>query len=222
MCGRFTQAQIAELDREVFKLLEMPALEPRYNIAPTQDVAVIRQRRSGERVMHFLRWGLIPAWAREPAIGNRMINARAETLHSKPAFEKPFRRQRCLVPADGFYEWKKTEEGKQPFYIRRRDERPFAFAGLWDRWHDAAHGDVDSFAIITTSPNALLAPIHDRMPVILRSDKYDEWLDGTNRDVERLGTLLGPYPEEEMTAYPVSRYVNKPSNEGPECVTPAR
>jgi putative SOS response-associated peptidase YedK len=221
MCGRFTQAQIAELDREVFRLLELPVLEPRYNIAPTQDVAVIRQRPSGERVMHFLRWGLIPSWASDPAIGNRMINARAETVHSKRAFEKPFRRQRCLIPADGFYEWKKTAEGKQPFYIHRRDGKPFAFAGLWDRWRDSSHGDVDSFTIITTTPNALLAPIHDRMPAILPSHSFDAWLDGTNRDPERLGALLGPYPEEELATYSVSRYVNKPSNEGPECVSPA-
>jgi putative SOS response-associated peptidase YedK len=220
MCGRFTQAQIAELDREVFKLLEMPALEPRYNIAPTQPAGVIRQRPNGELVMHLLRWGLIPAWAKDPAIGNRMINARAETVKTKPAFEKPFRRQRCVVPADGFYEWKRTEDGKQPFYICRRDGGPLAFAGLWDRWQDPSDETVDSFTIITTTPNTLLAPIHDRMPVILAPHAIDDWLDTTRRDMEHLHALLRPCPEEEMTAYPVSRYVNKPSNEGPECVTP--
>lgn len=222
MCGRFTQAQIAELDREIFKLLEMPALEPRYNIAPTQDAGVIRQRPNGERVMHLLRWGLIPAWAKDPAIGNRMINARAETATTKPAFEKPFRRQRCVVPVDGFYEWKKTKEGKQPFYICRRDGGPLAFAGLWDRWQGPSDDAVDSFTILTTTPNALVAPIHNRMPVILASHTIDDWLDTARRDVEQLQELLRPYPEEEMTAYPVSRYVNKPSNEGPECVTPAQ
>ena len=221
MCGRFSQAQIAELDREVFKLLEMPALEPRYNVAPTQDVAVIRQRPNGERVVHRLRWGLVPAWAKDPAIGNRMINARAETVATKPAFEKPFRRQRCLVPADGFYEWQKVAGGKQPYYIRLVTGKPFAFAGLWDRWQGTTGEAVDSFTIITTTPNAVVQPIHDRMPAILRPNDYDTWLDASNRDTAQLHTVLGPYPDEEMTAFAVSRYVNKPSNEGPACVSPA-
>jgi putative SOS response-associated peptidase YedK len=221
MCGRFSQAQIAELDREVFRLLEMPALEPRYNIAPTQDVAVIRQRANGERVMQLLRWGLIPHWAKDPAIGNRMINARAETLATKPAFKRPFLRQRCLVPADGFYEWKRTGTAKQPYYLRRSDGGPLAFAGLWDRWQEDSDAAIDSFTIVTTTPNDLVAPIHNRMPAILLPDRYDMWLDPENRDVDDLGSLLGPYPAEEMTAYPVSRFVNNPRNEGPECVSPA-
>jgi putative SOS response-associated peptidase YedK len=220
MCGRFTQAEIAELDREVFKLLEMPQLEPRYNVAPTQEAAVIRQRPNGERVIQRLRWGLIPSWAKDPAIGNRMINARAETLARKPAFERPFRRQRCLVPADGFYEWKRTDRAKLPYYLRREDGSPLAFAGLWDRWHDTAGEPIDSFTIITTTPNDLVAPIHDRMPAILLPDRYDMWLDSDNRDVDELSTVLGPFPAEEMTAYPVSTYVNNPKNEGAECVTP--
>ncbi len=222
MCGRFTQAEIAELDREVYKLLEMPRLEPRYNIAPTQQAAVIRQRPNGERVMQMLRWGLIPSWAKDRTIGNRMINARAETLATKPAFERPYRRQRCLVPADGFYEWKRTDRAKQPFYIRREDGAPLAFAGLWDRWRDEAGEPIDSFTIVTTTPNDLLAPIHNRMPAILLPDRYDMWLDAQHRDVEELRTLLGPFPAEEMTAYPVSTYVNNPKHEGPECVTPLK
>lgn len=220
MCGRFTQAQIAELDREVFRLLEVPQLEPRFNVAPTQNAAVIRQRPSGERVMHMLRWGLIPAWAKDPAIGNRMINARAETVATKPAFERPFRRQRCLVPVDGFYEWKRTDRAKQPFYVRRHDGDPLAVAGLWDRWRDTTGESIDSFTIITTTPNDLLAPIHNRMPAILQPDRYDVWLDAASRDVEELSTLLGPFPAEEMTAYPVTTYVNSPKNEGPECLNP--
>lgn len=221
MCGRFSQAQIAELDREVFRLLEMPALEPRYNIAPTQDVAVVRERRNGERVLQLLRWGLIPSWAKDPAIGNRMINARAETLAAKPAFKRPFARQRCLVPADGFYEWKRTGGAKQPYYIRREDGGPMAFAGLWDRWRSDGDATVDSFTIVTTTPNDLVAPIHNRMPAILLPDGYDMWLDSENRDVDDLSSLLGPYPVEDMTAYPVGRFVNNPRNEGPECVSPA-
>ena len=220
MCGRFTQAQIAELDREVFKLLQVPQLEPRFNVAPTQNAAVIRQRPNGERVMHMLRWGLIPSWAKDPTIGNRMINARAETLATKPAFERPLRRQRCLVPVDGFYEWKRTDRAKQPFYIRREDGTPLAVAGLWDRWRDATGESIDSFTIITTTPNDLVAAIHNRMPAILLQDRYDVWLDSEIRDVEELRTLLGPFPAEEMTAYPVSTYVNSPKNEGPECLTP--
>ncbi|KPK01225.1 MAG: hypothetical protein AMS20_14025 [Gemmatimonas sp. SG8_28] len=221
MCGRFSQAQIAELDREVFRLLELPALEPRYNIAPTQEVAVVRERRNGERVLQLLRWGLIPSWAKDPAIGNRMINARAETLAAKPAFKRPFARQRCIVPADGFYEWKRTEGTKQPYYIRREDGGSMAFAGLWDRWRSDSDATVDSFTIVTTTPNDLVASIHNRMPAILLPDGYDMWLDPENHDVDDLSSLLGPYPAEDMRAYPVSRFVNNPRNEGPECVSPA-
>ena len=221
MCGRFSQAQIAELDREVFRLLELPALEPRYNIAPTQEVAVVRERRNGERVLQLLRWGLIPSWAKDPAIGNRMINARAETLAAKPAFKRPFARQRCIVPADGFYEWKRTEGTKQAYYIRREDGGSMAFAGLWDRWRSDSDATVDSFTIVTTTPNDLVASIHNRMPAILLPDGYDMWLDPENHDVHDLSSLLGPYPAEDMRAYPVSRFVNNPRNEGPECVSPA-
>lgn len=220
MCGRFSQAQIAELDLEVFRLLAVPPLAPRYNIAPTQAVAVIRERRNGERVMHLLRWGLIPYWATDRAIGNRMINARAETLTAKPAFKQPFARRRCLVPADGFYEWKRSETAKQPYYIRRTDGAPMAFAGLWDRWKEGDES-IDSFAIVTTTPNDLVRSIHDRMPAILLPDHYDRWLDATNRDVDDVSTVLGPYPADELTAYPVSRFVNNPRNEGPECLSQA-
>lgn len=221
MCGRFSQAQIAELDREIARLLEAPPVEPRYNVAPTQDAAVVRERPDGgDRVVQMLKWGLIPRWAKDPAIGNRMINARAETAAEKPAFRTPFQRQRCLVPADGFYEWQKTAGAKQPYFIRRRDARPLVFAGLWDRWEGGPEGPVDSFTILTTAPNDVVAPIHNRMPVILPAVHYDAWLDPANRDVEGLQALLGPFPAAEMTAYPVSRYVNSPRNEGPECVSP--
>lgn len=221
MCGRFSQAQIAELDRELFKLLRIPAAEPRYNVAPTQDAAVVRARPgAAERSLDFLRWGLIPHWAKDFTIGNRMINARAETVDRKPAFEVPFRRQRCLVPVDGFYEWKKLGRIKQPYFIRLHDRRPFALAGLWDRWSDAGHEPIESFTILTTNPNALVEPIHNRMPVILSPTHYDTWLDPAVSDAARLRPLLQPFPAEALTAYPVSRHVNSPANEGPECVTP--
>jgi len=221
MCGRFSQAQIAELDREVFELLSVPRLEPRYNIAPTQDAAVVRVGGTREREMVPLRWGLIPAWAKDPTIGNRMINARAETLAEKPAFRDAFAERRCLVPADGFYEWEKLRDRKQPHYIRVGGGQVFAFAGLWERWWDRASGERrETFTIVTTEPNALLEPIHNRMPVIIAPESYGRWLDPENRDPESLADLLVPYPPERMSAYPVSTYVNKPDNEGPECVQP--
>jgi putative SOS response-associated peptidase YedK len=230
MCGRFTQAQIAELDREVFKLLEIPRLEPRYNVAPTQDVAVVREGGRGEerrgergsrgRTLAFIKWGLVPHWTDDPTIGNRLINARAETADQKPAFRDAFRERRCLVPADGFYEWQRTSHGKQPYYVRLADGGVLAFAGLWDRWVSPDGEPLESFTILTTKPNDVVAPIHDRIPVILPPDGYDRWLDPAavrRRDLEE---LLQPYPADAMTAYPVSRYVNSPRNEGPQCVEP--
>lgn len=221
MCGRFSQAQIAELDREVFKLLITPALPPRYNVAPTQEVAVLRQPPDAtERSLDLLRWGLIPYWATDPAIGNRMINARAESVADKPAFRDSFRERRCLVPADGFYEWAKTEQGKQPYYVRVLSGRMFAFAALWDAWQ-APNGETrETFTIITTEPNDLLRQVHNRMPVILGPEHYDRWL-APEADTAGLTGLLRPYPSEQMSYYAVSRYVNSPDNEGRECIRPA-
>ncbi|UCF39568.1 MAG: SOS response-associated peptidase [Gemmatimonadota bacterium] len=222
MCGRFSQSQIAELDREIFKLLSVPTLPPRYNVAPTQEVAVVRQGGDdAERSVGLLRWGLIPHWAKDPGIGNRMINARAESVADKPAFRNSFRERRCLVPADGFYEWAKTKHGKQPYYVRVLGGRMFAFAGLWDTWRDSTGNTLDTFTIITTEPNDLLRQVHNRMPVILRPDDYDRWLAPPGGDPAGLSGLLKPYPAEQMSYYPVSRYVNSPNNEGPECIRPA-
>ncbi len=209
------------LDREVFKLLSVPDVTPRFNLAPTQQALAIREPGDGGgRSLIPLRWGLIPSWARDPAIGNRLINARAETLAAKPAFKAAFQRRRCLVPADGFYEWQKVGRGKQPWFLRLKDGGVFAFAGLWERWSDSAHGAVESFTIITTTPNELLEPIHNRMPVILPPERYDQWLDPAGCDMDRLAALLRPYPAGAMTAYSVSTYVNSPAHEGPECVRP--
>ena len=217
MCGRFTQTEIAELDREVFRLLDVPASEPRYNIAPTQDAMVIREERDGRR-MAPMRWGLIPHWARDPGMAARTINARGETLAKKPAFRDPYERRRCIIPANGFYEWKKTGGRRQPYYIRPRAERVFALAGLWDRWLSHSEGPIESFTIITTLPNELVAELHDRMPAILHPDAFDAWLDPEQHDTSHLPELLRPFPENEMELFAVSTYVNKVTNEGPTCI----
>jgi putative SOS response-associated peptidase YedK len=221
MCGRFT---LTDPDPEVavqFGLAEMPALEPRYNIAPTQPVAAVRVvAEAAARELVLLRWGLIPFWAKDPEIGARLINARAETVAEKPAFRDAFKRRRCLVVADGFYEWQKQEGKKQPFYIRLRAGRPFAFAGLWERWRAADASIVESCTLLTTGPNELMRPLHNRMPVILRPGDYELWLDPAVGQAELLQPLLVPYPAEEMEAYPVSRRVNSPDNDDPACVEP--
>ena len=219
MCGRFTLRSKASDVAEVFGLDSLPDLPPRFNIAPTQGVPIVRLGEDGERHLSLVHWGLIPFWAKDAAIGNRMINARGDTVASKPAFRQSFIKRRCLIVADGFYEWQKTGGSKkQPFYIRLKNDRPFGFAGLWDRWkHDGTA--IESCTIITTDANELMAPIHDRMPVIVPPDSYDVWLDPAVQDPERLQPLLTAYPAEELTAYPVSTVVNNPRNEQPECIT---
>ena len=172
----------------------------------------------GERRLELLRWGLIPAWADDPAIGSRMINARSETAAEKPSFRRAFKERRCLIAADGFYEWQKTNGGKQPYHLRMRDGRPFAFAGLWESWKEDGEGEIRSCTILTTDANDLVGEVHHRMPVILPPEIYDLWLDPTVREAEQLLSLLIPYPPEDMEAYPVSRRVNNPSNNEPSCV----
>jgi putative SOS response-associated peptidase YedK len=220
MCGRFTLTVSGRVLAELFDVPEIDDLAPRYNIAPTQQVLIARVATDGELELTPVRWGLIPFWAKDEKIGARMINARGETVASKPAFRAAVKNRRCLVPADGFYEWRKTGSGKQPYLIRFADERPFAFAGLWERWRPDDADPVDSCTIITTSPNELVADLHDRMPVILPPDRFTEWLDSDRIADDRLEELLAPYPSDEMEAYPVSSRVNKPSNDDPECITP--
>jgi putative SOS response-associated peptidase YedK len=194
-------------------------LTPRYNIAPTQLIAAVREGADGCRRLGMLRWGLIPSWAKDPSIGARMINARAETIAEKPAFRAAFRRQRCLVLADGYYEWKKAGKKKLPYHIRMRDESPFAFAGLWDRWSPGGDGEfVESCSLITTGANAATCDIHDRMPVILPPEAYSLWLNPKVNDAAALTPLLCGYDPEEMIAVPVSTYVNNARNEGQECL----
>ena len=223
MCGRFT---LTDPDQDLavqFNLPDIPALEPRYNIAPTQQVAAVRVAAEGAvRELALLRWGLVPFWAKDPDIGARLINARAETVAEKPAFRDAFKRRRCLVVADGFYEWQKQEGRKQPFYIRLREGRPFAFAGLWERWRGPDESIVESCTLLTTGPNELMEPLHNRMPVILRPQDYTLWLDPGVQRADLLQPLLVPYPAEEMHAYPVSRRVNSPDNDDPQCIEPLR
>lgn len=216
MCGRYAIVLVGDgsLQRRfsLEELLDDP--QPRYNIAPTQTAPVV-VRNSPNRV-EMMRWGLIPSWAKDASIGNRMINARAETVAEKPAFRASLRSRRCLVPASGFYEWKRDEAGKTPHFIHLVDEPLFAFAGLYDVWRDPDGRAVRSYTILTTEPNALMASIHNRMPVILRREDEGEWLDPENTAPEHLLPLLRPYPAREMEAYPVSKRVNSPTNDTPD------
>lgn len=220
MCGRFSLTTNKQQLAEAFAGFEPPReLLPRYNIAPSQPVAVVAN--TGQNKVDFFVWGLIPAWAKDPGIGNRMINARAETLAEKPSFKAAYRRRRCLVLADGFYEWRKNpDKSKTPMYIQLESKEPFAFAGLWERWHSPQGDEVLSCAIITTEPNEFMAKIHNRMPVILPRAAYEQWLDPAEQKPALLQSLLKPYPAEEMAAYAVSTVVNNPQNETPDCIAP--
>lgn len=224
MCGRYTLTSPGEVVAEQFDLSAVPEMLPRYNLAPTQEAAVVRVAApGGPRALDVLRWGLIPAWAKDPAIGNRMINARAESAGEKPAYRDSFRRRRCLVPADGFYEWKRqaASKTKQPYLIRRSDRRPFAFAGLWSSWRSHEHPTpVETFTILTTEPNDLMRPLHDRMPVILDHSSYAAWLDPANQDTAALQALLVPAPADGWEAVPVSTRVNSPAHDAPDCIEP--
>lgn len=216
MCGRFTLRTSARAIAEHFGLADAPHLEPRYNIAPTQSVPVVRLDTSDDRELAMMHWGLIPSWAKDPKIGNRQINARSETAATMPSFRSAFKWRRCLVVADGFFEWKGPKGQKQPYLIDLGGG-PFAFAGLWERW--VSNDDrIESCTVLTTVPNNLMETLHDRMPVILSPSDYDSWLGPEKLD--RLESLLCPYPSEEMRVYPVSKAVNRPTNDAPECVEP--
>ncbi|MGP0592222.1 SOS response-associated peptidase [Nitrospira sp. T9] len=221
MCGRFTRKENFQHLAEQLGLKVLPPLSPRYNIAPSQLVACVRTNlESGQRECTELKWGLVPSWAKDPSIGNKLINARGETVAEKPAFRKAFKQQRCLVLADGFYEWKQEGKTKQPYYVRFKDQRLFAFAGLWERWKKNEADPLETCTLITTAPNAVMEFIHHRMPVILTSKDYADWLDPSLQAIERINALLRPYPPEEMEAYPVSQLVNNPRHDRPECVVP--
>lgn len=221
MCGRFSQIQSAEKVAAAFDLDSLPPISPRYNIAPTQPVSVVLAPDGGPS-HRLLRWGLIPSWAKDPAIGNRMINARSETVAEKPSFRAAFKRRRCLVVADGFYEWRKRPnvKTKQPFYIHLQDHKPFGFAGLWEHWSAPDGSEVETCTILTTTPNTLMEPIHNRMPVILEPVDYSAWLDPSYFDKAHLQSLLRPLEPELMACYPVSTMVNSPANDSPNCLEP--
>jgi putative SOS response-associated peptidase YedK len=223
MCGRFTLTATPEQLQQAIPVLSLPTIgiSARYNIAPSQPVAVVPN--DGQMKLDFYVWGLIPSWAKDPSIGSRMINARGETLAEKPSFRSAFRRRRCLIPANGFYEWQQApgRKTKIPMYIRLKSGEPFAFAGLWESWNAPDGSNVLSCTIITTTPNSLLEPIHNRMPVILPPSAFAQWLEPGEQNPSTLQALIQPYPAEAMTAYPVSTLVNRPENDVAACIQPA-
>jgi len=221
MCGRFVQASPSRAYAELFGLADTELdLPPRYNVAPSQAVLAARMEPTHKTRLVPLRWGLVPGWSKGPDARYSMINARAETVHEKPAYRSAFKYRRCLIPSEGFYEWRSEGGRKQPWLIHRRDRRPFAMAGLWEHWQDPAGNELESCTIIVTQANALIAPIHDRMPVILDPTDWATWLDPANQNPAALGTLLRSYADEQMAAYPVSTRVNRPANEGAALIEP--
>lgn len=220
MCGRFVIKADPDQIQAAFKLEEVTTpIEPNYNVAPTQTVVTVVQR-DGRNVLEAMRWGLIPVWAKEMGIGAKMINARAETVTDKPTFKRPLKSQRCLIVADGFYEWPKKGKSKDPVFIHCKAKGPFGFAGLYDTWKSQDGERLTSCTIITTSANELMKPIHDRMPVILPKTAYKRWLDPSNQDLDELVELLQPYPANKMLAYRVSTLVNSTRNNSPDLIRP--
>ncbi len=221
MCGRFTSKGKAEDIKKEFKVgrLNKVTFEPRYNIAPTQMIPAVLES-DGERIVNNLRWGLIPGWAKDESTGNKMINARAETLAEKPSFRNAFKSRRCIIPTSGFYEWaKKGANAKQPFYFYLKEKDVFGFAGLWEEWLDKSSGElIETCTIITTEATEVVEPVHDRMPVILKAENYDLWLDEKEKDTDRLQDLLVPFPASEMASHAVSRAVNNPGYDSPELI----
>ncbi|MCL4266257.1 MAG: SOS response-associated peptidase [Anaerolineae bacterium] len=224
MCGRFALISSTEevanaLGIDQATIADIPPAVPRYNIAPTQPVLAAYLDETGQRRLTFFQWGLVPSWSKDITIGSRLINARSETVTEKPSFRNAFKRRRCLIPADGFYEWQKKNGGKQPMYIHGADGRPLALAGLWEVWQEPEGTRLQTCTILTTVPNELMAPLHDRMPVILEPEDFSMWLEPGAHPDEALH-LLRPYPAAKMKAYPVSTAVNNPRNDTAECIQP--
>jgi len=216
MCGRYALTSPPEVIAQRFNLLWVPEFSARYNVAPTQMIPVVRETEQG-RALALLKWGLIPFWAKDPSMGVKLINARAETLAIKPAFRSAYRRRHCLIPADAFYEWKPIAGRKQPYCIRMADQAPFAMAGLWEHWVDPSGQTVESCTIITTDANALVVELHERMPVILAQGDYGAWLNAGDPNAQH---LLKPFPPEQMSAYPVTLRVNNVKNDDAACIAP--
>mgnify|MGYP000052998541 CR=1 FL=1 len=216
----------ASLESKTLKILPAllglpipPTLAPHYNIAPSQPIACVRtDPQTAERKCIELKWGLVPSWAKDGSIGNKMINARSETAAEKPSFKNAFKQQRCVVLADGFFEWKREGKAKEPYYFRFKDRRPFCFAGLWERWDKRPEDPLETCAMLTIGPNTLMKPINHRMPVILQEKDYETWLDPKIQDPRFLACLLQPYPPEDMEAFPVSPIVNNPKNDSERCI----
>jgi putative SOS response-associated peptidase YedK len=219
MCGRYTVTSSPRALRDLFGYLEPANFPARYNIAPSQPIAVVRLHE-GNRQFALVRWGLIPAWVKDPRTVSLMFNARGESVSDKPAFRNAMKRRRCLVPADGFYEWQKQGGGKQPFFIRARSGAPLAFAGLWETWIGPNGEEVDTAAIVTTAANETLKPLHDRMPVIVPPEAFDLWLAG-EAAAERAASLIEPAPDDLLEAWPVSPAVNSAANDDPGLIAPA-
>ena len=217
MCGRFAFYSPAEAAAALFGVTDALPVEPRYNIAPTQYIAAIRPDEQEERELVMLRWGLVPFWAKDPSIGNRMINARAETVAEKPAYRAAYRQRRCIVLADGFYEWQRDGDGKVPYFISTADDQPFAMAGLWENWQDKESGDrLQTVTLITTAANDFMAPLHHRMPFVLEPGTAGEWLAGATGLLDDIAAITPP-----LQAWPVDRRVNNARNEGEELIRPA-
>lgn len=217
MCGRYVLKTPAKVLASHFGLDEVIEVVPRYNISPGTDIPTIRHSPEGKWVMHLLRWGLVPHWAKDPSIGAKLSNARGETVAEKPSFRDAFKRRRCLVPADGFYEWKSEGRQKQPYYFSLKAGGAFALGGVWESWRAPDGNILRTCCLITTGPNDLMVPVHDRMPVIVSPDDYEMWLAGDSRDAL---TLIRPYRAEEMQAWPVSKRVSRSGEEGADLVCP--
>ena len=219
MCGRYAITTAPEAIRRLFGYPEQPNFPPRFNVAPTQPIPIVRVVE-GKRQFALVRWGLIPSWVKDPRNFSLLINARGESAAEKPAFRNAMKRRRCLVPADGFYEWKKVGAGKQPYFIRLKSGEPMAFAGLWETWTGPNGEEVETAAIVTTNANRTLAPIHDRMPVILPPDQFDFWLDCAEVDAKMAAALIMPARDDLLEAYPVSTRVNRTANDSEDLITP--
>jgi len=224
MCGRFRLSRRKQVVMERFDAIcDEPEWEPRYNIAPTQPAAIVRQHpQEPVRKLSMMRWGLVPSWAKDSSTAASMINARSETASTKPAFSDALKHRRCLIPADGFYEWKRLGGSKQPFCFELNNGELFAFAGLWDRWRDASGTWLKSFSILTTTANPVTSAVHDRMPVILSPESYDLWLDPGMRDVAEVSQLLKPFAGHQMRCYTVSNRVNHVANDDEGCSRPVQ
>jgi putative SOS response-associated peptidase YedK len=220
MCGRFTLQISPELLAEIFGLAGIPVFPARFNIAPTQQIPIIRQGADSHNHFDMLRWGLIPSWAKDKSIGSKIINARCETVHEKPAFRHAIRYRRCIVLSSGFYEWRHEGKMASPFYIRLKDGSPMYFAGLWESWKSPEGELIESCTVLTTTANKLVEPLHDRMPVILHPAEFDIWLNRNMHDPEQLKSFYQPYPADLLEMYPVSPQVNSPKVDSPELIIP--